>query len=59
MEKNRLIAERKRNDFDARQAAATVRAKEKGVELAETVKKQADARRKKVDARVKVKCMSF
>lgn len=55
MEKNKLIAEKKRSDFDERQAAAMVRAKEKGLELAAKVKQQADARKKKVDARVKVK----
>jgi hypothetical protein len=56
LDRNRVIQEKKKRDFDERQEAGAKRAGEKAVELVEEVKQQAEERKKKVDTRVKV-CM--
>jgi hypothetical protein len=55
LERNQEIQAKKRRDYDERVAAAVKRASEKDVELLESVKKQADDRKKKEDTRYKVR----
>lgn len=54
MDRNKEIQDKKRRDYDDRIAAASVRAKEKAVEMFAQVKKEAEKRKEKEDHRNKV-----